>query len=50
MIAFVAALEPRKRHAEFLDVFAGSRRTSPRAHALPVRQGPEEDRLRALVQ
>jgi glycosyltransferase involved in cell wall biosynthesis len=49
MIAFVAALEPRKRHGEFLGVFARLAQNHPALTLCLLGQGPEEDRLRALA-
>jgi glycosyltransferase involved in cell wall biosynthesis len=52
MIACVAALEPRKRHAALLDVFAGHARRHPAVQLHLFGKGPEEralkDRARAL--
>jgi glycosyltransferase involved in cell wall biosynthesis len=49
MIAFVAALEPRKRHSAFLNVFAALAQTRPDLHLCLFGQGPEEAALRAQV-
>lgn len=47
MIALVAALEPRKRHAAFLEVFAEVARDRPGLNLCLLGTGPEEAALRA---
>jgi glycosyltransferase involved in cell wall biosynthesis len=47
MIALVAALEPRKRHAAFLEVFAELARDRPGLNLCLFGTGPEEAALRA---
>lgn len=49
MIAVVAALEPRKRHAEFLEAFAKLARTRADLHVCLFGAGSEETALRSQV-
>ncbi|MEO0677468.1 MAG: glycosyltransferase family 4 protein [Pseudomonadota bacterium] len=47
LIALTASLEPRKRHSEFLDVFAALKARHPELHLALLGQGALEDGLKA---